>query len=39
MLVDEPFVGLDEPGKQALLELFDDAARATGRRWWSPPTS
>ena len=26
MLVDEPFVGLDEPGKQALLALFDAAA-------------
>jgi ABC-type multidrug transport system ATPase subunit len=26
MLVDEPFVGLDEPGKQALLMLFDEAA-------------
>ena len=27
MLVDEPFVGLDEPGKQALLRLFDSASR------------
>jgi ABC-2 type transport system ATP-binding protein len=27
MLVDEPFVGLDEPGKQALLRLFDDATQ------------
>lgn len=27
MLVDEPFVGLDEPGKQALLALFDAASR------------
>jgi ABC-2 type transport system ATP-binding protein len=27
LLVDEPFVGLDEPGKQALLELFDGAAK------------
>ncbi|MDP9465498.1 MAG: ABC transporter ATP-binding protein [Actinomycetota bacterium] len=27
MLVDEPFVGLDEPGKQALLRLFDAAAQ------------
>ena len=27
MLVDEPFVGLDEPGKQALMALFDDASR------------
>ena len=27
MLVDEPFVGLDEPGKQALLELFDAASQ------------
>jgi ABC-2 type transport system ATP-binding protein len=27
MLVDEPFVGLDEPGKQALLQLFDAASR------------
>jgi ABC-type multidrug transport system ATPase subunit len=26
MLVDEPFVGLDEPGKQTLLTLFDEAA-------------
>ncbi|MEO7371742.1 MAG: ABC transporter ATP-binding protein [Ilumatobacteraceae bacterium] len=26
MLVDEPFVGLDEPGKQALLSLFDTAS-------------
>jgi ABC-2 type transport system ATP-binding protein len=26
LLVDEPFVGLDEPGKQALLELLDEAA-------------
>ncbi len=27
MLVDEPFIGLDEPGKQALLRLFDSASR------------
>jgi ABC-2 type transport system ATP-binding protein len=27
MLVDEPFVGLDEPGKQTLLRLFDGASR------------
>jgi ABC-2 type transport system ATP-binding protein len=27
MLVDEPFVGLDEPGKQALLRLFEAATR------------
>ncbi len=27
MLVDEPFVGLDEPGKRALLTLFDAASR------------
>jgi len=27
LLVDEPFVGLDEPGKQALLTLFDQAAQ------------
>jgi ABC-type multidrug transport system ATPase subunit len=27
MLVDEPFVGLDEPGKQALMGLFDAAAQ------------
>lgn len=27
MLVDEPFVGLDEPGKQALLALFESASR------------
>ena len=27
MLVDEPFVGLDEPGKQALLRLFDAASQ------------
>jgi ABC-2 type transport system ATP-binding protein len=27
LLVDEPFVGLDEPGKQALLVLFDEASR------------
>lgn len=27
MLVDEPFVGLDEPGKQALLALFKSASR------------
>ena len=27
MLVDEPFVGLDEPGKQALLRMFDAAAQ------------
>ena len=26
LLVDEPFVGLDEPGKEALLELLDEAA-------------
>ena len=26
MLVDEPFVGLDEPGKQALLGLFESAS-------------
>ena len=30
MLVDEPFVGLDEPGKQALLELFDAASPTRG---------
>ena len=29
MLVDEPFVGLDEPGKQALLRMFE-AASARG---------
>jgi ABC-type multidrug transport system ATPase subunit len=28
LLVDEPFVGLDEPGKQALLKLFDTASRS-----------
>jgi ABC-2 type transport system ATP-binding protein len=28
LLVDEPFVGLDEPGKQALLALFDAASRS-----------
>jgi ABC-type multidrug transport system ATPase subunit len=27
MLVDEPFVGLDEPGKQALVRLFDGASK------------
>lgn len=27
MLVDEPFVGLDEPGKQALLRMFDAASQ------------
>jgi ABC-2 type transport system ATP-binding protein len=27
MLVDEPFVGLDEPGKQALLRMFDAASK------------
>lgn len=27
LLVDEPFVGLDEAGKQTLLELLDEAAR------------
>jgi ABC-2 type transport system ATP-binding protein len=27
LLVDEPFVGLDEPGKQALLRLFDNATQ------------
>ena len=27
MLVDEPFVGLDEPGKQALLTMFDSASQ------------
>jgi ABC-type multidrug transport system ATPase subunit len=26
LLVDEPFVGLDSPGKEALLTLFDQAA-------------
>ena len=26
LLVDEPFVGLDSPGKRALVTLFDDAA-------------
>jgi energy-coupling factor transporter ATP-binding protein EcfA2 len=26
MLVDEPFVGLDADGKEALLELFDHAS-------------
>jgi len=28
LLVDEPFVGLDQPGKEALLELLDEAASA-----------
>lgn len=28
MLVDEPFVGLDAEGKEALLELFDEASSA-----------
>lgn len=28
LLVDEPFVGLDAEGKEALLELFEDAHRA-----------
>lgn len=28
MLVDEPFVGLDQPGKEALLALLDEAAAA-----------
>lgn len=28
LLVDEPFVGLDSPGKAALLGLLDDAAAA-----------
>ena len=28
LLVDEPFVGLDEPGKVALLELLEEAATA-----------
>jgi ABC-type multidrug transport system ATPase subunit len=28
LLVDEPFVGLDTAGKQALIELFDQAAAA-----------
>jgi ABC-type multidrug transport system ATPase subunit len=28
LLVDEPFVGLDASGRQALLELLDDAHRA-----------
>ncbi len=28
LLVDEPFVGLDQPGKEALLALLDDAAEA-----------
>ena len=27
LLVDEPFVGLDEPGKQALVTLFDEASK------------
>ena len=27
LLVDEPFVGLDEPGKQALLMLFEEASQ------------
>jgi ABC-type multidrug transport system ATPase subunit len=27
MLVDEPFVGLDEPGKRTLLSLFDSASK------------
>lgn len=27
LLVDEPFVGLDEPGKQALLTLFEQASQ------------
>jgi ABC-type multidrug transport system ATPase subunit len=28
LLVDEPFVGLDPPGRQAFIELMDDAAEA-----------
>ena len=28
LLVDEPFVGLDEPGKEALIELLDEASEA-----------
>jgi ABC-type multidrug transport system ATPase subunit len=28
LLVDEPFVGLDPPGRQALVELLADAAAA-----------
>ena len=32
LLVDEPFVGLDEPGKQALLALFDSASHNAARR-------
>jgi ABC-2 type transport system ATP-binding protein len=28
LLVDEPFVGLDQPGKEALLELLDEASDA-----------
>ena len=28
LLVDEPFVGLDQPGKEALLELLDEAGDA-----------
>ncbi|MEO8265803.1 MAG: ABC transporter ATP-binding protein [Ilumatobacteraceae bacterium] len=27
MLVDEPFIGLDEPGKHALLQMFDTASQ------------
>lgn len=30
LLVDEPFVGLDEAGKQSLMELLDEAAAAGG---------
>jgi ABC-type multidrug transport system ATPase subunit len=26
LLIDEPFVGLDPPGREALIELMDDAA-------------
>jgi ABC-type multidrug transport system ATPase subunit len=32
LLVDEPFVGLDEPGKQALLMLFE-RRHSAARRW------
>ena len=39
LLVDEPFVGLDRAGREALLELFDRGPRRRRRAASSRPTS
>ncbi len=39
LLVDEPFVGLDRPGRATLLDLLDEASDPNaGRRCWWPRT-